>query len=272
MVSTAASRPVTGSPPNGPYSATSSASRPARMFSSTPAWMQSTKASRVSRCGANVVMVTPRSVGNSVGAPRPSAGGEVVTVVQVGHQCGLSRFPAQGLARDQTGGRKVQRDQIRELPEVSRQHQDIHGNTHGGQAQTAADGLGDLTERDPPILNRVPISTSRTLLQRQAEHGGDIADVYGVPRIHAVSGVAGEALLLRERDEPGEEASVIGRAVRDERKPHDRRSHSPLGEADYGSLHDVTNTQRALVLLPAGQGRVFLGGRPAQVSRRADAA
>ena len=48
-----------------------------------------------------------------------------------------------------------------------------------------------------------------------------IADVYGVPRIHAVSGVAGDALLLRKRDQPREKAGTIGRAVRDERKPHD---------------------------------------------------
>src|ERR1700755_380179 len=117
MVCTAPSRPVTGSSPNGPYSATSSASRAARVLSSTPPWMQSTKASKVSRCGANVVMVTPRRVVNSVGAPRPSAGGEVVTVVQIGHQCGLSRFPTQGLAGDEVGGRVVLRGGARGAPD-----------------------------------------------------------------------------------------------------------------------------------------------------------
>src|SRR6202158_4743151 len=272
MVCTAASRPVTGSSPNGPYSATSSASRPARVFSSAPPWMQSTKASKVSRCAAKVVMVTPRSGGNSVGAPRPSAGGEVVTVIQVGHQCGLSRFPTQGLAGDEVGGRVVLRDEAREGPEVPRHHQFVHGNADDGQVQTAADGLGDLAERNALVLDRVPIPASRTLLQRQAEQRGDIADVHGAPRVRAVSGVSGEALLLRERDQPREEAGTIGRAVRDGRKPHDRRPHSPLGEADYGGLHDVTNTQGALVLIAAGKGRVLLGGRAAQVPGRAYAA
>src|ERR1700738_4294591 len=117
MVCTAASRPVTGSSPNGPYSATSSASRPTRVFSSTPPLMQSTKDSKVSRCGANVVMVTPRSVGNSVGALRPSAGGEVLTVVQIGEQTGLRGFPAQDLAGNEAGRWEGPRDQIREHPE-----------------------------------------------------------------------------------------------------------------------------------------------------------
>src|SRR6185369_2303454 len=166
MVCTAATRPVTGSSPNGPYSATSSASSAASVFSSTPPWMQSTKASKVSRCAAKVVMVTPRG-GNSVGAPRPSAGGEVVTVVQVGHQCGLSGFPTQGLAGDEVGGRVVLRDEGREGPEVPRHHQFVHGNADDGQVQTAADGLGDLAKRNALVLDRVPIPASRTLLHRQ---------------------------------------------------------------------------------------------------------
>src|ERR1700722_5314297 len=136
----------------------------------------------------------------------------------------------------------------------------------------AADGLGDLAERDAPFRNRVPISASRTLLQRQAEHGGDIADVHGAPQVRAVSGVAGEALLLRGPDQPREEACTIGRAVRDERKPHDRRPHSLLGEANYSPFHDVTNTQGALVLIAAGKGRVLFGGWSAQVPGRAYAA
>src|ERR1700687_855139 len=272
MVSTATSRPVTGSSPNGPYTTPSWASKGVRVSLSAPPLMQSTKDSKVSRCGANVVMVTPRSGSDLVGAPRPSAGGEVIAVVQIGEQFGLSGLPAQGLARDEVGRREVHRDQIREEPKVSRQHQCVRGNAHCRQAQTVANGLGDLAKRGAPVLTRVPISASRTLLQRQAEQGGDVADVHGAPQVRAVSGVTGEALLLRERDQPREEAGTIGRAVRDGRKPHDRRPHSPLGEADYGGLHDVTNTQGALVLIAAGKGRVLLGGRPAQVPGRAYAA
>src|SRR5882757_548156 len=201
----------------------------------------------------------------------PSAGGEVMAVVQIGEQAGLSGLPAEGPAGDEVGRRVVLRDYVREEPKVSRHHQYVRGNAQGGQAQTAANGLGDLAEWDGPVPNRVPIFAGRPLLQRQAEQGGDIADVYGVPQVRAVSGVADEALLLRERDQRGEEAGTIGRAVRDVGNPHDRRPHSPLGEADYGGFHGVTNPQGALVLITAGKGRVLLGDRPALVPGRANA-
>ena len=89
--------------------------------------------------------------------------------------------------------------------------------------------------------------------------------MHGRPQVRAVSGVAGEALLLRERDQYGEEAGTIGRAVRDIGNPHDRRPHSPLGEVDYGGFHDIANPKGALVLIADGKGRVLLGGRPAQL-------
>src|SRR5664280_2724325 len=198
----------------------------------------------------------------------PSARGEVVAVVQIGEQAGLSGFPAEGPARDEVGRRVALRDYVREEPEVSRHHQFVYGNAHGGQAQAGADGLGDLAERDALVPNRVPVFASRALPQRQAEHGSDIEDVHGVPQVRTVSGVAGEALLLRERDQYGEEAGTIGRAVRDIGNPHDRRPHSPLGEVDYGGFHDIANPKGALVLIAGGKGRVLLGGRPAQLPGR----
>ena len=66
-----------------------------------------------------------------------------MAVVQVGEQAGLSGFPAEGPARDEVGLREVRRDRERKEPEESRQHQYVRGNTHGGHAQTAANGLGD---------------------------------------------------------------------------------------------------------------------------------
>ncbi len=93
--------------------------------------------------------------------------------------------------------------------------------------------------------------------------------MHGVPQVRAVSGVAGGALLLRERDQRGEEAGTIGRAVRDVGNPHDRRPHSPLGEVDYGGFHDIADPEGALVLIADGKGRVLLGGRPAQLPGRA---
>src|SRR6266851_3807731 len=64
----------------------------------------------------------------------------------------------------------------------------------------------------------------------------------------AFSGVAGDALLLRERDQHGEEAG-IGRAVHDVGNPHDRRPHSPLGQVDHGGFHDIADPEGALVLI-----------------------
>src|SRR3984885_6711815 len=198
----------------------------------------------------------------------PSAGGEVAAVVQIGEQAGLSGFPAEGPAGDEAGRRVALRDYVRDEPEVSRHHQFVPGNAHDGQAQAAADGLGDLAERDAPVPNRVPVSAGRALLQRQAEQGGDIAGVHGVPQVRAVSGVAGGALLLRQRDQHGEEAGTIGRAVRDIGNPHDRRPHSPLGEVDYGGFHDIADPEGAFVLIADGKGRALLGGRPAQLPGR----
>src|SRR5471032_260712 len=60
-----------------------------------------------------------------------SEGREVVAVVEVLQQAGLSRLPAEGLAGDEVGRREVQRDRIREEPKVSRQHKYVHGNAHG---------------------------------------------------------------------------------------------------------------------------------------------
>src|SRR6202167_5019097 len=94
----------------------------------------------------------------------PSAGGEVVAVVQVGEQAGLSGFPAEGPARNEAGRRVALRDYVREEPEVSRPHQFVPGNAPGGQAQTAADSLGDLAQRDALVPNRVPVSAGRALL------------------------------------------------------------------------------------------------------------
>ena len=89
--------------------------------------------------------------------PRLSAGGEVMAVVQIGEQAGLVGFPAQGPAGDEIGRRVALRDDVREEPEVSRHHQFVRGDAHDGQVQTAADGLGDLAERDALVLDRVPV-------------------------------------------------------------------------------------------------------------------
>src|SRR5680860_347646 len=71
----------------------------------------------------------------------------------------------------------------------------------------------------------------------------------------AVSGVADEALFLGERRQLHEEAGTIGRAVRDVGNSHNRRPHSPLGEANHGGLHDVARPQGFLVLIAGGKGR-----------------
>src|ERR1700677_2855263 len=107
--------------------------------------------------------VTLWGVSVAIRGSLPSAAGEVVAVVQIGEQAGLGGFPAEGPAGDEVGRRVALRDDVREEPEVSRQHQFVHRNAHGGQAQAAGDGLGDLAERDAPVLNRVPIAAGRAL-------------------------------------------------------------------------------------------------------------
>src|SRR5580704_7111983 len=281
MSPAAAASPVVAADARGPRSAAVSASvsGPRELLSTT--WCPASMASRAMALPICPLPMNPTVVIFSASLQKsrtlvlcrircdpgslPSAGGEVVAVVQIGEQAGLGGFPAEGPAGDEAGRRVALRDYVREEPEVSRHHQFVRGNAHGGQAQAAADGLGDLAERDAPVLNRVPEFALRALLQRQAEQVGDIADVHGVPQVRAVSGVAGEALLLRERDQYGEKAGPIGRAVRDIGNPHDRRPHSPLGEVDYGGFHDIADPEGALVLIADGKGRVLLGGRPAQL-------
>src|ERR1700692_3162560 len=112
-----------------------------------------------------------------------SASREVMAVVQIGEQPGLSGFPAEGLAGDEVGRREVQRDQIREEPKVSRQHQYVRWNAHGRQAQTAANGLGNLAEPDALALNPVPRFASRPLLQRQRRGRGYARPATGSRRL-----------------------------------------------------------------------------------------
>src|SRR5437879_558101 len=106
MVSTAASRPVIGSSPNGPYSTTSSASKRVRVPSSAPPWMQSTKDPRCRGAGRTsswLLLVACESWSMRLGR---QLAGEVIAVVQIGKQAGLRGFPAEGPARDVVGGRQ----------------------------------------------------------------------------------------------------------------------------------------------------------------------
>ena len=142
-----------------------------------------------------------------------------MAVVQIGEQTGLSGFPAEGLARDEAGRREgsiVTR--FVKSPKYPGSIRTSAGTLTVGRPRRLPMASAISRNGMPSSCNRVPIFAGRTLLQRQAEHGGDIADVHGAPQVRAVSGVAGEALLLRERDQPWEEAGTIGRAVRDERE------------------------------------------------------
>ena len=131
-------------------------------------------------------------------------------------------------------------------------------------AQVAADGLGDLAERDALILNRVPVSACWPLLERQAEQGGDIAGVYGIPQVGAVPGVTGEALLLRQRDQDGEEAGTIGRAVRERKESARPKSALPRSARSMTALSTTLRTRRVpLCSSPTGRaGSSSVAGRP----------
>src|ERR1017187_202283 len=186
MSPAAAASPLVAADARGPSSAARSASvsGPRELLSTT--WCPASMASRAMALPICPLPMNPTVVIFSASLPEdpghlpdslrsgslPSAGGEVVAVVQIGEQAGLSGFPAEGPAGDEAGRRVALRDYVREEPEVSRQHQFVPGNAHAGHAQAAADGLGDLAERDAPVPNRVPVSAGRALLQRQAEQGG----------------------------------------------------------------------------------------------------
>jgi len=88
-----------------------------------------------------------------------------VAVVQTVEQAGLGGFPAEGLAGDEVGRRVALRDDVREKPEVARHHQDVGGDAHDGQAESAADGLGNVAERDGAVGDRVPVAAGRALSQ-----------------------------------------------------------------------------------------------------------
>src|ERR1022692_1220663 len=165
-----AASPLVAADARGPSSATVSASvsGPRELLSTT--WYPASMASRAMALPICPLPMNPTVVIFSASLQKsrtlvmcrircdpgslPSARGEVVAVVQIGEQAGLSGFPAEGPAGDEVGRRVALRDYVREKPEVSRHHQFVYGNAHDGQAQAAADGLGDLAERDALVPNR----------------------------------------------------------------------------------------------------------------------
>src|ERR1022692_2317282 len=163
-----AASPLVAADARGPSSATVSASvsGPRELLSTT--WYPASMASRAMALPICPLPMNPTVVIFSASLPEDpghlpdslrsgvpaSAGGEVMAVVQIGEQAGLSGFPAEGPAGDEAGRRVALRDYVREEPEVSRHHQFVHGHAHSGQAQAATDGLGDLAERDTLVLNR----------------------------------------------------------------------------------------------------------------------
>src|SRR6266567_4003881 len=74
-----------------------------------------------------------------------------------------------------------------------------------------------------------------------------VVRMYGRPTVRASSGIGDEAFLLRERRKSDDKARTIGRAVRYEGDPHDRRPHTLLGKAEHGGLHDIARHQSAFV-------------------------
>src|SRR3984893_39374 len=167
MSPAAATSPLLPADARGPSSATVSAnvSGPRELLSTT--WCPASTASRAMALPSCPLPMNPTVVIFSASLQKsrtlvicrircdpgslPSAGGEVMAVVQIGEQAWLSGFPAEGPAGDEDGRRVALRDYVREEPEVSRQHQFVPGDAHGGQAQAAADGLGDLAEGGGPL-------------------------------------------------------------------------------------------------------------------------
>src|ERR1700693_714680 len=174
MSPAAAASPLVAADPRGPSSAAVSASvsGPRELLSTI--WYPASMASRAMALPICPLPMNPTVVIFSASLQKrrtlvmcrircdpgslPSARGEVVAVVQIGEQAGLSGFPAEGPAGDEVGRRVALRDYVREKPEVSRHHQFVPGNAHGGQAQAAADRAGGPPAQGARRPHRVPRS------------------------------------------------------------------------------------------------------------------
>src|ERR1700735_3282931 len=158
MSPAAAASPLVAADARGPSSAARSArvSGPRELLSTT--WCPASMASRAMALPICPLPMNPTVVIFSASLRKsrtlvicrircdpgslPSAGGEVVAVVQIGEQARLSGFPTEGPAGDEDGRRAALRHYVREESEVSRHHQFVPGNAHGREAQAGAGGPG----------------------------------------------------------------------------------------------------------------------------------
>jgi len=97
---------------------------------------------------------------------RLGLGVEVVALRQVRDQPGVGRAPSEELLRHGTGGRVVEGDQGGQEAEVVVGL--LAGDADRGQVQAAADGLGDVAERDAFIGGPVQPRPGRRRLQNTA--------------------------------------------------------------------------------------------------------
>src|ERR1700722_12058038 len=123
--------------------------------------------------------------------------------------------------------------------------------------QTAADGLGDFSERDALFRDCV-IATSgksffRPFPQRQPVQMGTIQPVHGGPAVEAVADIRGDTFLASQSDQVSDQALL-------DRVMHLRKPH-------YRNAHALRSHRRCCLLGSyAGNGRiglVFLGGEAA---------
>ena len=82
-------------------------------------------------------------------------------------------------------------------------------DARGGQAEAAADDLGDLPERDALVGDAVQPRARRGRLKREPVQPRGVQGVHGGPAVGPVADVAGHALGAGGRDQDVGEAVVV---------------------------------------------------------------
>lgn len=124
-------------------------------------------------------------------------------MVEIGDEAGVGRLPSEDSPGREVGRRVVEDDHHGEEPEV--RFQPVGRDARGRYAQVIADALGDLTQRDAFVPDRVPPGTCRCVLERQAVEVTDVECVPGGPPVGSVPGVARDAVSAPGRPVPGAE-------------------------------------------------------------------
>ena len=137
---------------------------------------------------------------------------KVMPFVEVGDEPGLGWLPAEQLAGQRAGGRRVE-------PEEAAEPGEVLGRVLGGdgddrELEMPSDDLGDVADRHALLGDRVQRRSRRGLFEPETEEARRIEPVHGGPAVAAVADVAGDALLAGDADQGRDEAVVPVAVIR----------------------------------------------------------